>query len=337
MSGVGRSGAPVDWDLLADHLGGALDGTPEATRVAHLIATDACWTEAAEELSTALDAVAADLAALPPSTIPGDVAARLDAALTGAVRPDAGATRRPGVGATPEGSAARPDRRGGTPSSARPPTHPPARPGGPGRRTRRKLRWGAGAVVAAGLVAFAAVGLSSLPAGVVGGDDSADTGAAAPENAPAEAPLVGGDSADGPPTSASGLDYERSTLARAAHGNDAQPAAPGTGPDSAAERELGGEENDRATDDYSSAAKVPAALDRLTDEAALESCLSAVRHARGDPAAVVEVVDFARFEGAPALVIVFTDGDTVRRAWVAGPDCGTPTGGADHLYDAELR
>ncbi|MGH3679628.1 MAG: hypothetical protein ACRDT2_05120, partial [Natronosporangium sp.] len=56
----------VDWDRLADHLGGALAGTPEGAEVDRLVATDPSWSQAAAELSGALDAVAADLRAQPP-------------------------------------------------------------------------------------------------------------------------------------------------------------------------------------------------------------------------------------------------------------------------------
>ena len=44
-AGRGVGVTEVDWDLLADHLGGALQGTPEEARVAHLVATDPAWRE----------------------------------------------------------------------------------------------------------------------------------------------------------------------------------------------------------------------------------------------------------------------------------------------------
>ena len=40
----------VDHDLLADYVGGALDGTPEQERIAGLIAASPEWGRAAEEL-----------------------------------------------------------------------------------------------------------------------------------------------------------------------------------------------------------------------------------------------------------------------------------------------
>lgn len=76
--------ARVDHDLLADYVGGALDGTPQAQKVADLIATSPDWRRAADELSAALTAVTRDLDALREQTVvmPADVAARFDELFT---------------------------------------------------------------------------------------------------------------------------------------------------------------------------------------------------------------------------------------------------------------
>lgn len=82
----------VDHDLLADFLGGALDGTPEQAMVARLVAEDAAWAEAYARLAPAVSAVRADLARWgePVDEIPPAVADRITAALAAlsADRPD---------------------------------------------------------------------------------------------------------------------------------------------------------------------------------------------------------------------------------------------------------
>jgi hypothetical protein len=60
----------------------------------------------------------------------------------------------------------------------------------------------------------------------------------------------------------------------------------------------------------------PAALDRLRDAAALGDCLRQIELAHGSGAAAV---DYARFEGKPALVVTLSGtGGMI----VVGPDCG---------------
>ncbi|GAB4056399.1 hypothetical protein [Catellatospora paridis] len=73
----------VDLDLLADYVGGALDGTPEHDRIARLVADDPAWRSAADDLRSALLLVDADLAALAAvaEPMPDDIAARFDALL----------------------------------------------------------------------------------------------------------------------------------------------------------------------------------------------------------------------------------------------------------------
>ncbi|WP_144119915.1 hypothetical protein [Catellatospora sichuanensis] len=70
----------VDLDLLADYVGGALDGTPEHDRIARLVADDPAWRSAATDLRSALLLVDADLAALAAAAepMPDDIAARFD-------------------------------------------------------------------------------------------------------------------------------------------------------------------------------------------------------------------------------------------------------------------
>jgi hypothetical protein len=69
--------------LLADYVGGALEGTSNHDRVAHLIATDPAWRGAAEQLTAALHATSFDLDRLrrTPEPMPADVVERISAAL----------------------------------------------------------------------------------------------------------------------------------------------------------------------------------------------------------------------------------------------------------------
>ncbi|GAB3949827.1 hypothetical protein GCM10027614_49230 [Micromonospora vulcania] len=51
---------------------------------------------------------------------------------------------------------------------------------------------------------------------------------------------------------------------------------------------------------------------------------------------VVEVIDYAAFQGEPALVIRFTDSAGARWVWVSGPECGVPGSGSDNRYSARV-
>lgn len=77
----------ADFDLLADFVGGALDGTPEADEVRRLVSTDDGWAEAYGALVTAEVAVRDELTALGAERLPMpvDVEHRLNAALQAAV------------------------------------------------------------------------------------------------------------------------------------------------------------------------------------------------------------------------------------------------------------
>ncbi|MCO8275259.1 hypothetical protein M1L60_32225 [Actinoplanes sp. TRM 88003] len=76
MTGAEFSG--VDIDLLADYIGGALEGTPDESAVATLIAEDPDWREAYESLSGGVTLVQSELGRLEPEPMPADLAARLD-------------------------------------------------------------------------------------------------------------------------------------------------------------------------------------------------------------------------------------------------------------------
>lgn len=60
-------------------------------------------------------------------------------------------------------------------------------------------------------------------------------------------------------------------------------------------------------------------LARLRDPAELKSCLDAIR---AQQLGVPTLIDYARYEGAPALVVVLRQGAGASTVVVAGPDCG---------------
>lgn len=315
----------VDWDLLADHLGGALAGTAEDGRIANLIVTDPAWARAAADLSTALAAVAADLNALPAPVMPDDVVARLEGALHGAstvldsvpsgARSGHVAAARPSAGdaSTGPGRHSRTATAGGSPRPA----------GRPASRRRRFTRWGSGLAVAMGLVAFVAFGISSLGIWVTGGADESG-GIATDQGGRVTASDQPQLSADQPRVLASGRDYARTDLSeQAAAPMDAERppdrAGPLGAPDPGAEAAPGG---------------VPEALVHLWPLP--DECLAEVIASYLPETVVPEVVDYAAFEGQPAIVIWVTTPEGVAWVSVVGPGCGTPGGGIDERHRSRL-
>lgn len=321
----------VDWDLLADHLGGALAGTPEGDRVARLVATDPAWAEAAAQLTAAWDAVAADLRTVGPAPpLPEQVGTRLDAAL------------RAETAAAPGGRAAAP---AGPPlprsGDDRPPGHPDAgsgRPGpsrsgpgqsGPGRprpaRRRRRAGWIGALAGLAGVAAFVALGPVELS-----GTDGSQGDAAAPARPEAQLSDDGAvpDAAGAPAPvtalpvmTASDLDYQPDSHWLGAPALVAPPLAQrseGSPPEQA----------------FSVADRPDPPLDRLWDDPA--ACLAAVQVSHVPQPITVTQMDFARFEGEPAVILWLTTGDGGGWVQVVGPDCGKPGAGADERYRQAL-
>jgi hypothetical protein len=263
----GRRGiaSGVDLDLLADYAAGALEGTADEERASALVASDPSWADALRSLRAADAMVRADLARLAdtPPPLPSDIAARLDLAL----------------------HQARSDRSGPVDLRA--------------ARLRRRFRIAAMAGVAAGLLALAVPAgylvleqnvTTDSETGMAAGEDRSDAGA------PSDTQSRSGPAAlenRAVPTTASGLDYTRDTLA-AVHGQ-------------------------RASTARTVPRQVPRELSRLLAVPALDNCLTAIRAAY--PGAVM-IVDYARFEGAPALLVAMSETTGSTRVVVAGPDCG---------------
>ena len=306
-------GAEVDLDRLADFVGGALDGTPEADEVRHLVDSDARWASAYSALVVADSAVRDELGALGSRAlqVPDEVVARLDAALAGET------PTRSVLGPEPTG----PGLRGSQAHSS----HGPDRTG-PGlrgslhdlgqareERRRRRHRWTVGLATAAAVIACGVVGVGAFRSigGPFGG--ASDTAARNETSSSGAGPAAPGGSAS---LFVSGNDYNRDTLGQVGQAAAAAGAA-----------EKGGSTpGDRAAGD------VPQALERLRDPAARAMCLDAIVREYGGR---VTLAEFARFEGAPAL-IVLVDGARAAagRRWVVvvGPTCGLGGAIADERY-----
>jgi hypothetical protein len=306
----------VDIDLLADYIGGVLVGTPDESVVATLIADDPAWRAAYESLGGGMAAVGAELSRFAPEPMPDDVAARLEAAFASAPAPL---------------SLVRDLESDGDGAPDVPQENAPKRERGAGARPRRRLRWVTPIAIAAGMVAFVGFGLDYL-AGREGSQSDTASSTAAGGYAESEsqsrsdsgsAALSGPQADSGTVTPklevppgvqivASGTDYTEQTLADA----PVRPMAQSSSPDQAA---AGG------------------ALSRLGTAAGLQDCLDMIAAANGGGQLEAQSVDFARFEGSPAIVVRFTAQDGKVWAMASGPSCGTPSGGADTLAKVPVR
>ncbi|WP_410819616.1 hypothetical protein [Micromonospora sp. 050-3] len=326
----------VDADLLADYLGGALDGTPQQDEVAQLVSADPSWAEAYALLAPAVTEVRAALTrwAEPTPEMPSAITDRLLAALA-AAEPTNDTSTEEAPGVDRDGDAATPSvvpAQGG--AGRRPPV--PTRGGsegrastGPGRRQRGWARRGAPVAAAAIAVIAVALGLNQLS--MRASDDSGATNAMnQPASAPEEAAGAGTARTTGPALR-SGTNYTPQTLGNAYTAAAAStPAASRATGDSPMQPEMDAEGGRRPSPDGSDQ------LARLTDEAALTSCLASVAAEHGSAPLVVEVIDYARFQGDQALVIHFTDATGARWAWVSGPECGVPGSGSDSWYSSRV-
>jgi hypothetical protein len=314
----------VDIDLLADYVGGALTGTPQESAVAARIADDPVWQSAYASLADDMSFVAGELGRLASEPMPGDLAARLDSWFTGPAADLPTPTDFSALLAGADTRSAVDGSKAGEESDLTAPPQPhltlvhgpddgengahgvretPLAP-----RRGRRLRWAAPIAVAAGLVAFVGFGLDYL-AGRSTSPDSADSGAGV--SAGGKAPRIAG----AEPKLASGIDYTHATLG-------IPPAQPLTGPLTSPPP------GRKTTPEFASG--IEPALQRLTVPATLAECLDAIERANAAGALSVESVDYARFAGAPAVIVRFTAANG-QWAWASGADCGTPASGAATL------
>jgi negative regulator of sigma E activity len=289
---------PADIDRLADYIGGALDG-PEEAEVARLVAEDPRWRETHDLLAPGMTAVAAELRTMGAATepMPDDLAARLDEALTAEPRRHLSVV--PGTGDT---AATRP---------------------------RRRLRWAVPAAVAAGVLAFAGFGIDYL-AGQTGGSAEQASSAAGDSSAEHAAPMLGADDAGAASDvradqiRESGTNYTVATLATVPAAFAAKASEP-----MAAGQESALSGGQRVSD------MGAGELDRLRARAALQTCIGAISQVHGTGPVAVETVDYARYDGRPALVVRFTAASATW-AYAVGPNCGTPDRGADLLQRVQV-
>ncbi|RKR89290.1 hypothetical protein BDK92_3634 [Micromonospora pisi] len=314
----------VDLDLLADYLGGVLTDTPEEAAVIRLINTDPEWASAHAELRRAFDSVqeSLDVLAVAPEPMPAEVTDRLTAALANAgpigpatipSQPTEVAGRRLSVVSDPR------DRVAGDRDRT-------------SRASRRRWSRLAGPVaVAAAAVAFAGFGLSRLgmPA-----EDRGVTPNSADAPAISELPM---DKFAPERAFASGTDYTSTTLpatlatlgrhsGEERSGADTAAPPPSDSPGTLAAPSARQEDRNR----------IPAALARLGDPTALTACLDAIALTHGLGPVTFKLVDFAAFDGTPALVVAFTDQTGARWGWVSGAECGQPGSGSDTRYHARV-
>jgi hypothetical protein len=338
----------VDLDLLADYVGGALDGTPEELVVARLVAEEPDWSRAYTELLGGVDRVRDELAswAAVEPTMPDEVLAHLTAVLATAALPGkdgTGSEVRPALPAQ-SGSTATPAETGtsarvvpeGSGDVTRVPVSRPARrkdpgrPAGPGPARRRSTRTARALLVAAAVLGLAGLGVAQLVPDRSG--DGGPTVAATTEAAPvgseaaaaSESPInvLSGEPSPSPARIlASGTAYTVDGLA-------AQVQAVAVAPNVTTWD--GGDVSGQAE----RALPVPQRLARLADDAALAACLTAVTTAHGRGMLVVDFVDYASFDRSPAMVVVFTDPAGERWVRVVGPECGPA--GPDDRYQLRI-
>jgi hypothetical protein len=288
-------GSDVDLDRLADFVGGALDGTPDAADVRRLVDTDPRWAAAYAALVTADATIRAELTALGAERVPvpADVAARLDAALASAWAP-----RHANVVHLDH------------------------------ERRRRRRQWAvalsaAAAVVVCGFGGVAALQTLQHSSGGAGTSAAQRDTEAKGAPSPATADNLGGGAVAGAPVIASGNDYRPETLGQVTR----VPAAPAAPNDTSGQKStLGSTER----------VPGPAELTRLTDPAARAMCLDAIVREYGGR---VALVDYARFEGTPALVVVLDGAPAATgRRWVVvvGPTCGVGNAINDERYHAAV-
>ncbi|MFG2038736.1 hypothetical protein [Dactylosporangium sp. NPDC048998] len=292
----------ADLDRLADFVGGALDGTPEADDVRHLVSTETSWAEAYAMLVTADAAMRDELHALGAEApaVPLDVQQRLDAALAGAI------TAPPADAPVVDLARAREARR------------------------RRRARWTIGLAAAAAVVVCGGVGVQAIRMGTAARED-ASSGVPGVAAAPDGGQTRSGAGSDGKatgnsPVISSGRDYGRGTLGQLAEGQ------PGDVPKTGNDNVQGEGATGTASFVASAPTAVPSPLARLSAPAARAACLTAITKEYGGQ---VSLVDYAAFEGQAALVVV-VDGTRVgagkRLIVVVGPDCGVGGAIADERY-----
>jgi hypothetical protein len=315
-----------EFDRLADYLADALD-PQDAAEVHRLVAEDPRWSTAYAALSAA-DAAVREILAGPIYAVgpmPADIAARLDSALRDVARtshssvtdvPAPRVSSVAGVGSITS-SAAGSSAAGSSPAVASLAA---------ARAKRRRIVTGIAAAAAAAVAIVgglaATTNLFDRAQQSLAGAGSASDSAGSQSRAEAAAP-----SAAAAPTEpvflASGSDYSMTTLGQLSAPPTAFGASAGVSAQDTAKHGVGPVPQPVREG-------APAPLARLLDRAALSACLDAIRAI--NPGSVV-AVDYARFAGSPALVVLVEQGNTSTVVAV-GSDCGRS--GADQKGAARV-
>jgi hypothetical protein len=305
----------VDVDLLADYIGGALAGTPDEAAVAGRIAGDPAWRDAYAELSAGMAAVGAELGRWEPEPMPAELADRLDTLLTS---PVADPAPIPAELATPPGPHLSAVRGSGAVDDG---AHGVREKKGRRREAHagRRLRWATPIAIAAGVVAFIGFGLDYLSGQHKTADRATSAGAGVADSNAQEkaAPQAAG----GISTLQTGTDYTAATLTMI-------PGAQALSAPNGGSAGVKPQPNRHVAED--------AELDRLRAPDALQACLDAIGQENGLGAISPTTVDYARYDGKPAIVVRFTAANG-SWAWASGASCGTGSGGADTLGKAPVR
>jgi hypothetical protein len=317
-----------EFDRLADYLADALD-PQDAAEVHRLVAEDPRWSTAHAALAEA-DAAVREILAGPNYAVgpmPADIAARLDDALRDIAR-----TAHPSV---TDGPAPRVSSTAGLGSVTSSATTSSATGSSPttsslaaARAKRRRFVTG---IAAAAAAAVAIVGGLVVSANLfdraqqtTAAPESAVDGAGAPNKADAPAPPAAAAPTE-PVFLASGSDYSLTTLGQLSAPRTAFGMSPGVSAQDSAKQSRGIGPVPQTVREGA-----PQPLARLLDRAALSACLDAIQTI--NPGSVA-AVDYARFAGSPALVVLVERGSTSTVVAV-GPDCGRS--GADQKGVAQV-
>ena len=314
-----------EFDRLADYLADALD-PQDAGEVHRLVAEDPRWSTAHAALTEA-DAAVREILAGPiyaTGPMPADIAARLDSALRDVARTSHPVTDVPtprvssvaGVGSITSSAA------GSSPAASSPAASSLAA----ARAKRRRLVMGIAAAAAAAVAIVgglaATTNLFDRAQQTTAGAGSALDSGGSPSRAEAAAPSAAG-APNEPVFLASGNDYSMTTLGQLSAPRPAFGTSGGVSAQDSAKHGIGPVPQPVREG-------APAPLARLLDRAALSACLDAIRAI--NPGSVV-AVDYARFAGSPALVVLVEQGNTSTVVAV-GPDCGRS--GADQKAAARV-
>jgi hypothetical protein len=176
------------------------------------------------------------------------------------------------------------------------------------------------------VLAFGFMIQQQLPGDSASSDSAAGSAAEQPASAPRAA---AGQELSLPtgsvPINETGTDYRRATLGQANRALVAPDLPEQEGSDQLKTGPSAGAGSASTGDPFS----------QLRVQEVLQACIRAIAAQHGVGEITPQAVDFARYNGAPAVIVEFT---AAGRSWVwaAGPACGTPGVGADTLAAVQV-